>query len=106
MEVILGGNSVYRNGDVALFSDNEGLLIRDTVNFVGATEDVYHTVKTLDRIDLLAYNYYKNRIEDASKFWWVIADANNIENPLDLTSLVGQNILIPNILDVLLKLQE
>lgn len=106
MELILTGNNVYRNGEVALFSDNEGLLIRDTVEFVGETEDMYHTVKKLDRIDLLAYNYYKNRVQDASKFWWVIADANNIENPLDLTSLVGQDILIPNILDVLLKLQE
>jgi hypothetical protein len=106
MALTLSGNNVYRNGVVSKFSDNEGLLDRDNMDFVGKDEDVYHSLVKSDRLDLLAHRYYKNRVEDSSKFWWVIADANNIENPLDLTELIGTDILVPNILDVLLKLQE
>lgn len=106
MEITLNGNNVYRNGSILLFDEGDGMLVRDTIDFVGGGEDMYHTVKQADRIDLLAYNYYKNRVADASKFWWVIADANNIENPLDLSEFVGKDILIPNIMNALLTIQE
>lgn len=106
MELILSGNNTYRNGEVAVFKDNEGLLVREPLSFEGRTKDQYHVVKKNDRLDLLAWNFYKKTVQDASKFWWIIADANEIENPLDISDLVGKSILIPNILDVLLKLQE
>jgi len=97
---------LYRNGTILIFDNGEGLLVRDLIDFVGGSEDRYHTVKINDRIDLLANLYYKSRVEDASKFWWVIADANNIENPMDLTDFIGTDILIPNIMNVLLTIQD
>lgn len=106
MEITLAGNNVFRNGQILLFDNGEGMIIRDTIEFTGESEDMYHTVKMNDRLDLLAYNFYSSRVEDASKFWWVIADANSIENPLDLTEFVGKNILIPNIMNALLAIQE
>lgn len=64
----------------------------------------YHTVKQNDRLDVLAYTYYDDLVERGARYWWVIADANNILNPLDLSELVGQEILIPDILKVRLNL--
>ena len=106
MELTLDSNSVYRNADTIIFDNGEGLLLRDNLIFDGSTTDSYHTVSTIDRLDLIAYKFYSKRVENSSQYWWVIADANDIENPLDLESLVNTEILIPDILNVLLKLQE
>ena len=38
-------------------------------------DDMYVATETTDRLDTLAYDYYK----DAS-LWWIIAAANNIHN--------------------------
>jgi hypothetical protein len=38
-------------------------------------DDVYVVTQTGDRLDLLAYEYYKNQ-----SLWWIIASANNIHN--------------------------
>ncbi len=48
-----------------------------------------HTVKEGDRLDLLAYTYYKN----STKFW-LICDANNVMYPADLLEK-GKKIIIP-----------
>lgn len=106
MELVINGNNVFRNGFVSEFEGGDAVLSRDLITFEGQTDDVYHEVTELDRLDLLAYRYYKDRSEDASKYWWIIADANNIENPLDLESFLGTSILIPNLLTALLKIQN
>lgn len=38
-------------------------------------EDTYVATETGDRLDTLAYQYYKD-----SALWWIIAAANNIHN--------------------------
>jgi hypothetical protein len=38
-------------------------------------DDVYVVTQTGDRLDLLAYEYYKDQ-----SLWWIIASANNIHN--------------------------
>lgn len=45
--------------------------------------DKYHQVKASDenRLDLIAYKYY-NRFQ----LWWVIAEANNIQDPMWISS--------------------
>jgi hypothetical protein len=48
-----------------------------------------HTVKTGERLDILAYNFYRN----PEKFW-LIADANTEMDPEDLLE-VGRQLLIP-----------
>lgn len=37
------------------------------------------TLKYANRLDLIAHKFYSE-----SKLWWVIATANNIEDPMDL----------------------
>ena len=71
--------------------------ITDNVLYVGTCEcmefdkkdtDSHHVVAESERIDLLAYRYYGD-----SSLWWVIADANDIANPLRLYA--GQHLRIP-----------
>jgi hypothetical protein len=49
----------------------------------------WHTVKAGERLDILAYNYYR----DPLKFW-LIADANDEVDPEDLL-VPGRRLLIP-----------
>ena len=53
-------------------------------------EDIIHVVKVQDRLDRLAYEYYRN-----SRLWWVIAQANDIDNPTTGIQ-VGQELTIPS----------
>lgn len=106
MEIELKGNSLYRNGYLVAFEDSDDImLLRDVIPFEGTVKDTYYVVRREDRIDLIAYKHYKDLVEDPSKYWWVLADANGIVNPLDLSSYVGKEILIPNILNVLMQIE-
>ena len=89
-------NSLYGNGIISSFPDGE-VLERDAVKWTPANDDRVHTVVDGDRLDELAWHFYGNKVEDASKYWWVIADANSIEDPTDLSSYIGSDIVIPNI---------
>lgn len=96
-------NNLYVNGSIVDFGD-EQILQREKLVIIGTELDTYHTVKDEDRLDLIANKRYSGKVPDASKYWWVIADANNIQNPLDLSDLVGSEILIPDILTIKLEL--
>lgn len=102
----LKDNNLYSNGKIIEFKSGDKLLLRNKLKYELGTDDIYHLVKDGDRLDLLAYRYYDSNVEDASKYWWILADVNEIMNPLDLSELVGTEILIPNISRVLLVLQQ
>ena len=105
IDVLLRVNNLYRNASIIEFDNGEMMLIRDDLDIQPTLKDEYHTVLEGDEITKLAYDKYNRFVEDASKYWWVIAIANDIENPMDLVDLVGTEILIPNILDLLLKIE-
>ncbi len=100
----LKSNNLYRTGFVLLDEEGERTLQRTQITVETSADNKYHIVTNYDRLDVIAFNYYKNYVDDASKYWWVIADANNIENPLDLESIVGKRIIVPDILKVLLSI--
>lgn len=101
----LRANNLYINGLLLIFEqDGEQSLIRTPLEIIGQPDDLYYRVIDSDRLDLLAYKFYGKIVEDASKYWWVIADANKIFNPLDISEFVGKEILIPNINRILLQL--
>lgn len=54
------------------------------------SDDNFYTIVELDRLDVLAAKF----LGDA-RFWWVIAEYNNIDYAEDLT--VGQILRIPSI---------
>lgn len=97
-------NNLYANGSAIYFpKTKEYLLVREILTFTPSTGDKYHIVTDGERLDLLAWRFYKDEVPDPSKYWWAIADANNIYNPFDLSEWVGKNILIPDIQQVKLK---
>lgn len=97
----LRDNNLYVNGEIIVFlEDGEEILTRELLVIEPKVEDKYHTVVDNDYLDKLADEYYSDFVSDASKYWWVIADANNIYDPTDISDLVGTDILIPDILRV------
>lgn len=104
MEIRLKPNNLYRNATVVTDSTGDQTLVRSQISVEPSATNQYHIVSQFDRLDKLAYRYYKDVVEDSSKFWWVIADANNIENPLFLEPVVGKRIIIPDILKILLTI--
>ena len=56
------------------------------------TDWILHTVTEGDDLDLLAY-LYTDENADKTKFWWIIADANNLLWPLDIEP--GLELIIP-----------
>lgn len=104
MELNLNSNNLYRTGSIFIDDSGERTLQRDLITVEPSSSNRYHIVTNFDRLDLLAYKFYKNTIQDPSKYWWIIADANNIENPLDLESVIGKRIIVPDILKVLLTI--
>jgi hypothetical protein len=102
--VELRKNNLYANGELITFEeDGEQILVRELYETEGTLTDDYHTVSEGDTLYGLAWEFYKKKIKDPSKYWWLIADANNITNPLDLTDWLGQDILIPNIVTARLR---
>lgn len=92
--------NLYQNGKVFNVSDTEQLLLRDLLEVEPEITDNNYIIRDGDELDLIAYNFYKG-VPNASKYWWVIADVNNILNPLDLSGMVGQTIVIPNLQRIL-----
>lgn len=104
MDLKLKSNNLYRTGNILLDNSGERTLQRELINVEASADNKYHIVTRFDRLDTVAYQYYKDFVDDASKYWWVIADANNIENPLYLEPVIGKRIIIPDILKVLLTI--
>ncbi|MBR0258488.1 MAG: LysM peptidoglycan-binding domain-containing protein [Synergistaceae bacterium] len=71
-----------KNGD--FYGTRQPLRLREH------SSDTFHTVSDTDskRIDLIAWKYYR----DVS-LWWIIAEFNNISNPLEI--LPGTTLRIP-----------
>lgn len=96
-------NNLFRNGKVNSYSDGFKSLDRERIQYEAEERDVYHLVTSEDSLDQLAFRYYAKQVADASKYWWVIADANAIDNPMDISEFIGTEILIPNIMNIQLR---
>lgn len=96
-ELQLKISNLYANGRIITYADGTGILVRDIVDYVPTESDDYYTVRYADWISRIAYEKYKNKVILPSHYWWIIADANRIMNPLDLSAYVGKEIVIPNI---------
>lgn len=97
---------LYYHGTLIVFDNGEQLLVRDIIPYQSSQPDLYHKVIKGDTLTYLAWYYYQNFTEHPSRYWKYIADGNNslFMNPMDLSGLVGTNILIPNF--QLMKLAE
>jgi len=81
---------LYNNGFIINYPDGDQSLQRNPIEHNQDIGDKYHTVKLGDTITSIAYMFYKKPL-----YWYMIADANNIFNPLDLE--IGRTLIIPNL---------
>jgi nucleoid-associated protein YgaU len=72
--------------------------IRQPIIWQAQPNDKYYTIKKDDTLESIAQNAYQTYKENACMYWWLIADVNKIYTPLDLSSYIGNKILIPDIL--------
>lgn len=106
-DIELRENNLYINGKVIEFTaDKEAILQRPLIQYAGTEGDKYHLLLDEQSLDELAELYYGQVVQDASKYWWIIADVNNVYNPLDLTDWVGKELLIPDILRIKLDISS
>jgi len=87
---------LYANGYIEEFADGEKYLERDEIVYSGEDSDRFHTVKETDTLTRIAYKYYKDIMQTPQQYWHIIADANDIVNPLDLAEYIGQDLIIPD----------
>jgi len=84
----------YSNGDIIVFDDGSQLLKRNQIEYTpSAGKDVVHTIIENDTIWGIANKFYGD-----DKWWYIIADANQLYNPLVLE--IGMDLIIPD-LDVI-----
>lgn len=87
----------YQNGVIDVFPNGDQLLRKIDIQYVENIEDKYHTVVKGETLTQIAYTEYIDEVEHPQFYYWIIALANQIDNPLDISYLVGQDILIPAI---------
>ena len=92
----LRNSNLYADGKLVSVSSSEDILIRELVTVPSGPGDGYHRVSNTDEITVIAFKYYKDKTERAAEYWWLIADANDIANPMDLSDWVGRQLRIPD----------
>lgn len=80
---------LYDQGYIIHFNEGDEALYRDFIGYTPSINDRFHTIAEDETLLSIARRYY-----GYSSFWFIIADANNIEDVFDLT--VGDTICIPN----------
>lgn len=102
MSVKFKENDPYFDSELAVFDD--GTVELDQKDIVLPTNLRYnlHEVIEGERLDTIAYKYYKSIDSDGSKWWWLIAFANDIDKGWDLSELVGTQIRVPDLNQYLL----
>jgi hypothetical protein len=88
--MIFKGSRYEKTGVYQVTGSNGQTVTALTIRFIPPTPAGYlHTFTASDRLDLMAYKYYRN----PEKFW-LIADANTEMDPDDLLE-PGRQLLIP-----------
>lgn len=81
----------YSTGYIIPLEDGKQILKREKLVYSFAvTRDKTHVVIEGETIFDIAFRWYAN-----SKLWFIIADANNIMNPFELT--MGSTLIIPDL---------
>lgn len=93
-------NSRYKKTYIIQTENGERYLSnRQPINTSVREDDIFHTVKPGDMLDLLAFNYYNDET-----LYWIIADYNQISFPLDLE--VGRVLRLPSLETITMNIME
>lgn len=88
--------NLYSTGYTLMEEDGTEVLERTPLSIKPSWEDRWYIVQNEDELDDLAHRFYGDIALNADKYWWLIAEANGIANPLDISSMAGYYMLIPN----------
>ncbi len=88
----------YQQNRIYELENGEELQIRQALLWAEQEGDRTYTLSKGDELDLIVYQYYKGKVENPERYWWLIAEVNQIENPLDISALVGTTLTIPDVL--------
>ena len=91
-------NLYQKTGIIISYKDDkEVALYRNKIATRPSNADKIHTIIDGERLDTIAYKYYGN-----SKYWWVLADVNDVNdtliNPFILTP--GTKLIIPSLSNI------
>lgn len=101
--VTLKASNLYANGTVYEYSDGSREINRSDINYEPTNKDRFVTVKVDDTLNQIANRMYRGTVNNSNEYWYVLAIANRIDNPLDLSDFTGKEILVPDILNWKLK---
>lgn len=90
-------NPFDKTGFLVSLPTGEDIMLRKRVTWTPQEGDRTHILLAGEMLDMIAQRYYGNIRQNAQGYYWLIAEANNIINPLDLSEYVGKAILIPDI---------
>ena len=86
------GSSPYDNAIINEYDDGtDPTLDLDDLELLTPESTIIHTVLDGQTLQNIAYKYYKD-----SGLWYIIALANNIQNPFSDELHAGQQLMIPN----------
>ena len=80
----------YKNCPTLVLDGKSYLGTRKFGDYSRRSDDVYHTIREGDQIDLLALEYLGD-----DRYWWIIADYNGLAFPLELPD-PGTTLRIPS----------
>lgn len=102
--LILNENDLYAEGQLIVDDKGKPVFLEAKPYRTPANPSfVLHTVVEGDELTGLAFRYYSGLVIDASKYWHLIANENNIETPYDLSNLIGEDIRIPDVIQYRLQ---
>jgi hypothetical protein len=94
----LSNYNLYQENRIYQLENGEELQTRQPIVWTEQEGDRSHIVSMDEPLDLIAYKYYNGKVENPERYWWLIAEVNQIDNPLDLSALIGTSITIPDVL--------
>ena len=82
--------ALYDRGYLVTFNEGDEALYRTPSAYIQGIGDTFHLIKAGEDLLKIAQKYFEDQY-----LWYLIADANDIEDIFDLT--VNDTIVIPNI---------
>lgn len=102
-EIKISESDLYANGIILTFPNGDQFLERNVQEFVPEEPVDYHTLGMDEDLDLVAWDFYNTKVQDSSKYWHVLADANQVDDPLDIADRIGSDLIVPNIINFKLR---
>lgn len=91
-------NNPYSVGVIFQFPEGDVLLDRTPITVLPSQSDRYYTVEQGETLWTIAG---RKDVYGEAKFYWILADVNQIDNPLDITP--GITLTVPTLASAILS---